>query len=156
MLLPVAKERDFCMKNSKVCRILFVDPDADWLGFAVQTLKEQGIGAWGTTDIGRVERAAKIIPGVQLAFVDLEFAERVPDQLRHFAVRDDRYVVVLFPTDLTPYRMSYIFKLGAYDCVDKPYDAKSLIGLVESLTEEICLSTRDAVSFLTPGCFLVT
>lgn len=136
------------MSDKDVCWILFVDSDARWLDFAVGTLKERRIRARGVTDISKVERASKFMLGPQLAFVDLEFAERAPDQLQHFAKHGNKYVVVLFPTCTSSYRMSRIFKLGAYDCVDKPYDVQSLMRLVKSLSEEIGLSTRDATSFL--------
>ena len=140
------------MSNESVCRIVFVDSDTDWLGSVVRTLKEQGIRALRAADIGKVERASNRSLGRQLVFVDLGFAERVPDQLRHFAQSENRYVVVLSPVHLTSHRMSRIFKLGVYDCVDKPYDAPSLKRLVESLTKEVCPSTRDTASSATLNC----
>jgi DNA-binding NtrC family response regulator len=137
------------MSNNHAYQILVIGADPDWVDFAVRTLKGQGFSAQGVTDIGKVRQASKPLPEQQLVFVDLEFAERAPDQLRHFAEKENWYVVVLFPTGLTPYRMSRVFKLGAYDCVGKPFDTQSLIKLVESLLGEIHRPTQDVVPPLT-------
>jgi len=142
------------MNDINVYQILFIDPDTDWLDFAVRTLKRRGLSVQGATDIGKVGRASRFVPELQLIFVDLEFAERAPDRLRHFA--ENRYVVVLFPTGLTPHRMSRVFKLGVYDCVGKPFDAQSLVRLTESLIREICPAAQDAASFLASNRVLAT
>jgi len=144
------------MNNNHACHILLVDPDDTWLDFAMGTLQEQGIRARVATGIDEAEQIPRITSKPQLVLVDLEFAERVPDQLWHFAESKNRYVVVLFPTDLTPYRMSRVVKLGVYDCVGKPYDAQSLLVLVKSLAEEISSLTRGAVSCLAPNGVPVT
>jgi len=134
-----------------ICRILFIDPDADWLDFATGTLKNQGVRAQGITDFGKAERAFRTVSGPQLVLVDLELIEQSLDQFQRLVEDKDRYVVVLSTTDLRPYQMSRIFKLGAYDCVDKPFDAKSLIRLLESLTKEVCPSTLEVISSLAPS-----
>jgi DNA-binding NtrC family response regulator len=143
------------MSNNNICQILVIDPDSDWIDFAVQTLRGQGIGAQGVTDIDKIGQASKPVCGSQLVFMDLELVRRAPDQVRHFAEKENRYVVVLFSTGLTPHRMSRVFKLGAYDCVGKPYDSQSLIKLAKSLLREICLSTQDMTYSLTPNCIPV-
>ena len=97
--------------NGNVCRILIVDPDSDWLDFAVRTLMAQGFSAQGVIDIGEAERASKVASGPQLVLLGLEFAERMPDRLEHFARCGDRHIVVLFPIGATPHRMSRIFRL---------------------------------------------
>jgi len=143
------------MKNTNRCRVLLIDPDAYWIKFALDTLKRRGISAQGTTDLDKIGRAFRLIHGPQLTLVNLEFAENSPDQLRRLAQSGDRHVVVLFPTSLTPYEMSRVFKLGVYDCVDKPYDAQSLVRLVESLVKEICSHNQNTVASLTNSCLPV-
>lgn len=137
------------MNYSDVCQVMFIDPDSDWLASTLRTLKDQGIVARSATDLGKATRILKRTHGRQLVFVDLEFAERAPHQLREFATAENRYVVVLSPVDLTPNRMSRVFKLGAYDCVGKPYVAQFLIKLVTSMVEEVCIATSNAAPSLT-------
>jgi len=144
------------MNDFNACQILFIDPDTGWLDFAVRTLRKHGLNTQGLTDIDKVGRGSALSPGLQLVFVNLEFAERAKSQLQHFAEKHNRYVVVLFPVGLTPYQMSRIFKLGIYDCVGKPYDAQSLIELVESLAREICPLKQDTVLSLTHNCVSTT
>ncbi|MBC8492231.1 MAG: hypothetical protein H8D43_00495 [Chloroflexi bacterium] len=140
------------MNDTNACRILFIDPDIGWIDFAVRTLKGQDFGAQGVTDIGKVRQASNLVSRSQLVFVDLEFAERSSDQFQRLVQVGNKFVVVLFPTGLTPHRMSRIFKLGAYDCVDKPYDTQSLVRLVTSLSKEVCLTTWDTASSSAPNC----
>ena len=125
------------MNNKERCQILFVDPDESWLRFVMETLRDKGIKVKYATDISKAERKLKLVLGTQLVFVDIEFVEHTAAQFQRFVETSNRYVVVLSPTDLTPYRMSRIFRLGVYDCVNKPYNGRSLVRLIESLAEEI-------------------
>ena len=146
------------MNNGGVLQILFIDPDTKWLNFAIQTLRKKGIRARCATDIGKTKRVPKFSFGPQLVFVDLEFAEKEPDQFQYFCERGNRYVVVLFPTDLTPQQMSRVFRLGAYDCVDKPYNDKLLVDLVEAFVAEVGFSILSPNRFtqLASNFILVT
>lgn len=139
------------MSNNSACQILIIDPDPNLVSSAVRALGSQGFDVQGVTKIDQIGRASEFVSRPQLVFVDLEFAERSPDQFQRFAQARNRYVVVLFPTGLTPYHMSRIFKLGAYDCVDKPYDMQSLVELATSLVKEVCLLTWNAASLIPDG-----
>jgi DNA-binding NtrC family response regulator len=125
------------MSFSDICPILLVDPDKDWLKFAAQSLEAQGIRTKCATDLSRADRVSRPNCGIQLVLVDVEFTEKSPVEFRHFVQTGNRCVVVLFPTFLAPYKMSRVFKLGAYDCVGKPYDTQSIVRLVNSLIGEI-------------------
>jgi DNA-binding NtrC family response regulator len=140
------------VNESNACQILFVDPDATWIDFAVRTLRGQGFSTHGVTDISQVRPASRSISEPQLVFVDREFAEQAPEQFQRLTQARNRYVVVLFSMGLEPYRISPIFKRGAYDCVDKPYDVQSLVRLVMSLVEEVCPPKLNAASSLVANC----
>ena len=43
---------------------------------------------------------------------------------------DRRRFVVMFPIRPTPHKMRIVFKAGAYDCVDKPYEPEALLQMV--------------------------
>jgi FixJ family two-component response regulator len=49
----------------------------------------------------------------------------------------------MFPIQQLPERMRVVFKAGAYDCVDKPFDREELIELVETLQAECVLPQGD-------------
>lgn len=144
------------MNDHRVCALLFVDPNPYWTRFAVRTLKTKGIGAMVATDLDQAERLLAKGRGPQLAFVDLGFTERTPQEFRHFAQEQDRQVVVLLSTAVTPYQMSQLFRWGAYDCRDKPHDAESLIKLVHSLTRELDASSWNGASPGIPNCVSAT
>jgi DNA-binding NtrC family response regulator len=139
-----------------MCRILFIDPDPKYLSFAINALKRIGISAVGFTGIKRAQQFLKSTRGTQLILIDLEFTEREPEQIRKLAELDRTHVVVLFPVQLTPHKMSLVFKLGAYDCVDKPYDKNQLIKQFEILIKETCAVTIYPGSTTTPNYVHIT
>lgn len=61
----------------------------------------------------------------------------------------EHYVVVMFPTDLTPDKVGEMFTLGAHDCVDKPYESNKLLELVKVSFRRnlqlICLKANDQI-----------
>jgi DNA-binding NtrC family response regulator len=142
------------MKN--MCRILFIDPDPKYLSFAVNALKRIGVNATGFTGIKSAQQFLKSTRGIQLILIDLEYAEKEPEKIRKLAESDRRHVVVLFPVQLTPHKMSLVFKLGAYDCVDKPYDKSQLIKQIDILIKETCSTTINLESKTTPTFVHIT
>ncbi len=130
------------MTPNKQCQIFFIDPDIAWLNFAKSALvsisKEPKANVHSSTHIEDLLSLQK--PSTQItriAFIDLEFAEKEPLLVKKIANIKDLYIIVLFPMDFLPYRISNIFKLGVHDCFEKPYDAQSLMNIYNELKDEI-------------------
>jgi hypothetical protein len=101
---------------------------------------------------GAKNKTSKSLSDVQIAFVDLVFAEKNPEALKDFTNQKNLYTVVFFPTDYLPYRIRRVFKLGVYDCIEKPYDAQALVKIVNGLHREVCpLKHNGAISILSNG-----
>ena len=140
------------------CRIFVIDPDSGWLDFAKSALtsitKETGMQICSATHIEKILSLTKIPISIpRIVFVDLEFAEKEPDLLGRIANTKNWYVVILFPTGFLPYRISAIFKLGVYDCIEKPYDIQSLSNIFENLKDEINFSRQSTSASLNPIVF---
>ena len=120
-------------------RILIIDTRDDWLSFARSTLS----GAGYEVEVARSIREAKKLLGdndnkFDLILADQKVAEAERDILRDMIwVEPDRRrrVVVVFPTQLALGKMREIFKLGAFDCVDKQYERDKLVDLVQEIFE---------------------
>jgi DNA-binding NtrC family response regulator len=119
-------------------RILII-AKGEWLSFAKSTLSEAGYEVEAAESI----REAKGILGnnankFDLILADQKVAERESDILRDMIwVEPDRRrrVVVVFPTQLTLDKMRSVFKLGAFDCVDKQYERDKLIDTVQAILD---------------------
>lgn len=120
-------------------RILIIDTRDEWLSFAESTLSEAGY----EVEVARSIREAKEIVGdndnkFDLILADQKVVEAEKDVLREMIwVEPDRRrrVVVVFPAQLALPKMREIFKLGAFDCVDKQYERDKLIDLVQEIFE---------------------
>ena len=118
-------------------RILIIDTRDEWLSFAESTLSEAGY----EVKVAKSIRKAKEILGdngnkFDLILADQKVTETESDILRDMIwVEPDRRrrVVVIFPTQLTLDKMREIFKLGAFDCVDKQYERDKLIDTVRAI-----------------------
>lgn len=131
------------MKNDK-CSVVFVDPDLKYLSFALKTLKREGIHALGVSSLKRIEQIQTLdAAGKQLVFIDLEYTENVPDRIRKLTKLPGKYIIVLFPVELNPHAMSRVFRLGAYDCVEKFFDREHLLKQVKEFIQEACLNFGD-------------
>jgi len=120
-------------KNS----ILIIDDELGWVDFSRSILKaagyaveiaENAMEAWDFL----TKRAFDLI------LMDLKQAEKgdILQKIAKSSPHERRRVVVLFPTYLSPSKMRGVFKSGAYDCEDKPFDKSGLIRMVkEKLTE---------------------
>jgi len=85
-----------------------------------------------------------IAKDIDLVLIDLKAAEQEEAVIRQIMMRQSAkhyHVVIAFPTDLTPSKMRAMFKMGAYDCVDKQYDDAGLLRLIQTQLAEL---TRSA------------
>jgi len=120
-------------------KILLVDKQGRWLNFSQAVLKTAGYTVSVTNSITDAWHLVSQNGTVfDLILVDLKRVEMESDVFRQLAGPRGkrRPVVVLSPTTLTNSRMSYFFKLGAYDCLEKKYDEKGLLSLVKNLLAE--------------------
>lgn len=124
--------------------ILLIDHDEDWLASAQPVLEALGY-------VVETARSTKEVLGPEDKIYDLILMNWTQaDQERVLLERlarpesdNPRCVVVMFPIQQLPERMRVVFKSGAYDCVDKPFDREELIELVETLQAECVLPQGD-------------
>jgi len=120
-------------------RILVIDTRDEWVSFAKSTLSDAGY----KVEVAGSVRETKEMLGdndnkFDLILTDQKLAEAESDVLRDMIWREPdrrRRVVVVSPAQSTVDRMRAIFKLGAFDYVDKQYEATKLIGLVQEIFE---------------------
>lgn len=124
-------------KNSS--HILFITDKSNWLGFAKNTLAEAGYEFSATT---KFSSSLELLhnQSFQLILVELNKVQTDKAAFHQIAgvqkARGHR-VIVIFPMELTPEVVGDVLRLGAHDCVDKPYDKASLLMLVkEQLAEK--------------------
>jgi len=115
-------------------RILLVDSQRNWLEFAERVLTDAG---FEVEPLPGIKEARHLLStdgdDFALILVDLESVEEDTATFREITRTESgrkRPIVVLFPTALTPVDMSEIFRLGAYDCVNKRYGRQGLLNLV--------------------------
>jgi len=71
--------------------------------------------------------------------VDRRNLEKQKDIFRQLAAHQrekEQLIIVMFPTELTPPKIGETFKLGAHDCVDKPYEKSKLLTLINEQLEK--------------------
>ena len=111
-------------------RILLIDRHPEWLQFAQEVLQER----YDVFTAMSFEEAKKccirqewpqefdlIFIGLDLATSNLSTIESLGKQWRF---------VVMFPVFQEDEKLRILFKAGAYDCADKPYDRERLLNLV--------------------------
>jgi DNA-binding NtrC family response regulator len=112
-------------------RILLIDRHSDWLQFAKESLKQAGYEVFAAS---RFDEAAKRWrdESFDLILVGLDQAESHLSTLSDLAKNpaNPRRIVVMFPIRQRYDRMRIVFKAGAYDVVDKPYQPDALISMV--------------------------
>jgi len=127
--------------------ILLVDKQGRWLSFSQVVLKTAGYAVSVTNSVADAWHLVSQNGAVfDLILVDLKRVEMESELFRQLAGPQGkrRPVVVLSPTTLTPSKMSYFFKLGAYDCLEKKYDEKGLVSLVKNLLAETTITKSDS------------
>lgn len=122
-------------------RILIIDTRDEWLSFARSTLSEAGY----EVEVARNIREANEIlfdknSNFDLILADQKVAEAEAERgiLRNMIGREpdrQRRVVVVSPAQPTVDKMRTIFKLGAFDYVDKQYETVKLVDLVQEIFE---------------------
>ena|SRR3972149_4444510 len=121
-------------------RILLVDHDEEWLSSAKSVLEKLSY----EVDISMSITEALELPDkydlVLMNWVQADQESLLLRRLAHPEASNAPCVVVMFPIQQLPQRMRAVFKAGAYDCVDKPFDQQELIKLVETLQKECVLS----------------
>ena len=115
-------------------RILLVDSQQNWLEFAKKILVDAGFDVKTVPDIKEAQHLLSTDRNdFALILVDLDSVAEDIATFREITRTESgrkRPIVVLFPSELTPVDMSSIFRLGAYDCVNKRYGRQGLLNLV--------------------------
>jgi DNA-binding response OmpR family regulator len=123
-------------------RILLVDHDEEWLGSAQSVLVTLGY----SVEIARSITEALDLPDMyDLVLMNWAQADQEQVLFQRLAKPESPSapcVVVLFPIQMLPQRMRAVFKSGAFDCVDKPFDQGELVKLVEALQKE-CATQKE-------------
>ncbi len=115
-------------------RLLLVDDELRWLNFARQILSEAGYVAHTTPSVKDGWELLQQKP-FELILVDLKKVEQemeIFQKITDLQMQRNQFVVTMFPTELTPRKVSEIFELGAHDCVDKQYDETKFLDLINS------------------------
>jgi DNA-binding response OmpR family regulator len=114
-------------------RILLIDDEPDWLKFAAVVLRDDGYlvaTAQSVSEAVRLQQESRF----ELALLDSHLVEHQPQSFQEVALAPKGKsppIVIMFATELTTDKMRWGFKLGARDCVDKRYDRRSLLALVQ-------------------------
>lgn len=130
-------------KSKQKGHILLIDHDEAWLEFAQPALEAFGY-------VVKTARSTKEVLDLEDKVYDLiimNWAQADQERLLlHRLARSEssnpRRVVVISPIQQLPERMRVVFKAGAYDCVDKPFDRRELVELIETLQAE-CVLPKD-------------
>jgi DNA-binding response OmpR family regulator len=125
-------------------RILLVDHDEEWLNSARSVLVTLGY----SVEIARSITEALDLPDMyDLVLMNWAQADQERLLFRRLAQPESPgapCVVVMFPIQRLPERMRAVFKAGAFDCVDKPFDQSEVVKLVEALQAECVLQRKES------------
>ncbi len=122
---------------NKQPNILLVDDKQEWLSFSQSSLSREGYSVELSKD---VQHALELCQNKRfsLVLVDFNCMEREEKWFKNLISHaNSRYVVVLSSMDLSPEKLRKAFNLGAFDCVEKCYDAQNLLLLVEKQLNDI-------------------
>jgi DNA-binding NtrC family response regulator len=126
-------------------RVLVIDRHSQWLDFAVATLIEAGYEVLSASDFEMASKRWRDA-SFDLILVGLDQAESHLSTMSDLAkdrVHPKR-IVVMFPIRQTYDRMRIVFKAGAYDIVDKPYEAAALQSMVAKQISEARQKNRSS------------
>ena len=117
--------------TSPECSILLIDRHVGWLKLAQEPLTQAGYKVVTAPDLDEATQSRLNEP-FDLVFIGLDQAERNLDTLSEIAKSPDvqQRFVVMFPLRQTHEKMRIVFRAGAYDCVDKPYQSGDLLKIV--------------------------
>lgn len=133
------------MKNvQKSKNILIVDDETNWLNFAQHIITNAGYNTYVENNIvdSLVIAKKKLFELILIDYKIVEQKKVVFQKLSHLQRGKNRYVVVMFPMEITSTTAGEIFKLGANDCVDKPYEPSKLLKILEK-----DFTTKDTLNF---------
>lgn len=134
------------MTKKPRCRVILIDSDRRWREMAAAYLRDAKIESMTYPDLDAVVNSLKGTEHIPtLIFINVTLAEASGDKFRLLADQEAhplRYTIALFPTRLTIPVMTQLFKMGAYDCIDKPYDRTSLVSIVNTFIDEIQENSR--------------
>jgi DNA-binding NtrC family response regulator len=122
---------------NKQPNILLVDDKQEWLSFSQLSLSREGYSVELSKD---VQHALELCQNKRfsLVLVDFNCMEREEKWFKNLISHaNSRYVVVLSSMDLSPEKLRKAFNFGAFDCVEKCYDAQNLLLLVEKQLNDI-------------------
>ncbi len=123
-----------------IAKILTIDPHSEWLDFAEQTLRDAGYDVAVALDL---EKALDLYAnqGFDLVLIGLAEVERHLKKLPQLTSKPGyaKRFVVMFPVHQDFDKVRIFFKAGAYDCVDKPFEADRLLAMV---SEELAYARR--------------
>ena len=117
-------------------RILLIDHDEEWLGSARSALTTAG---YSIETAQRIPEALDLPDLYDLVLANWAQADQDRRLLRRLAQPESPNapcVVVMFPILRLHERTREAFKVGAFDCVDKPFDKGELVKLVEALLKD--------------------
>jgi DNA-binding NtrC family response regulator len=131
-------------QNTPRQTVLLIDHEQSWLLFAQTALAEAGYQA---ASANTAEAAWRYIQDEKVALIlmDEQVAEAEDQAAKAIIAAQlpgNYHVVIVSPLSLTPVKMRAMFKLGVYDCVEKPYDQAGLCKLV---AEQLAEWTQAAV-----------
>jgi DNA-binding response OmpR family regulator len=121
-------------------RILVADNQPEWGAFSEQVLEKEGYDVSVASTVVDLKHLVEV-DGYDLILVNAdlmrgEFVEAIRQLFTRNA--DKAFIVVSMPSvryrEVQETRMA--FKLGAKDCVDKPFSAEGLLRLVRQLVDE--------------------
>jgi DNA-binding NtrC family response regulator len=113
-------------------RVLLIDQHPEWLSFAKRTLFEAGYQVETAPNFEQAARCCFEADHFDLILVGLDQAEanlETIGELKKSKPQQWRFVV-MFPVRQTPDRLRMVFKAGAFDCVNKPYQRDALLRVV--------------------------
>ena len=121
-------------------KILIADNQPEWLKFSRRVLQDHGYDVITAETIAALDKLLKE-NGHDLVLInaDLMFGE-FQEPIRQLILRneDKPIIIVSVPSSIhqTVQETRTAFKLGAKDCVNKPFSSERLLALVKQLLDE--------------------
>jgi DNA-binding response OmpR family regulator len=117
-------------------RILLIDHDDQWIEKARLVLAGLGYEVQGAATITDALALSDVYDLILMNWAQADHELLLLSKLAQPDVANSPCVVVMFPIQKSPQRMRAVFKAGAYDCVDKPFEKREIVELVDILEKE--------------------